>query len=151
MEIESLSATAKIRIRRPPSEVFRAFVDAAAMSQFWFTRQDNGLKEGEVVPWFIGSGEDAFSFDVRVKTLRYPDKLVIEWENTGGRTEVTWSLNETPEGETILTIQETGFAGTPEAILEQALDSTGGFNQVVVAAKAYIEYGTALNVVADHA
>lgn len=50
----------------------------------------------------------------------------------------------------ILTIEETGFTGSPEAIMACALDSTGGFNQVIVAAKALLEHGVALNVVADH-
>ena len=38
-----------------------------------------------------------------------------------------------------------------DSILERVLDSTGGFNQVIIAAKALIEHGVELNVVADHA
>ena len=54
-------------------------------------------------------------------------------------------------GDTILTIEESGFVGSSEAIVARVLDSTGGFNQVVVAAKAFIEHGIGLNVVASHA
>jgi uncharacterized protein YndB with AHSA1/START domain len=151
MNIDSLSAKAEIRIRRLPSEVFTAFADASAMSKFWFTRRDDGLKEGEPVSWFIVSGEDAISFDVRVKELSHPNRIVIEWENGGAYTQVTWSIEETEEGDTILTIEESGFTGSRDAIVERALDSTGGFNQVIVAAKALIEHGIELNVVADHA
>ena len=60
-------------------------------------------------------------------------------------------MEETEEGDTILTIEESGFAGSQEAIVERALDSTGGFNQVIIAAKALIEHGVAVNVVAAHA
>ena len=151
IELENISAKAAIRIRRPPSDVFNAFADAGAMSKFWFTRHDDGLEAGRAVTWFLGSGEDAFSFDVYVKELRHPDKLVIEWENGEGRTDVTWSFAETADGDTILTIEETGYAGSHEEIVERALDSTGGFNQVIMAAKALVEHGIALNVVADHA
>ena len=151
MNTANLSAKARIRIRRSPLEVFTAFADAGAMGRFWFTRRDDGLKEGESVSWFIGSGEDAISFDVRVKELRRPNRIVIEWENGGEYTQVTWSIEETEQGDTILTIEESGFTGSSDAITERALDSTGGFNQVIIAAKALIEYNVGVNVVADHA
>jgi uncharacterized protein YndB with AHSA1/START domain len=152
MNTDNLSAKAKIRIHRSPSEVFTAFADANAMSKFWFTRRDDGLKAGETVSWFIGSGEDAISFDVRVKELHHPVKIVIEWVgNDGNPTQVTWSFDETEDGDTILTIEESGFTGSSDEIVEKALDSTGGFNQVIIAAKALVEHGVELNVVADHA
>ena len=148
---QELSAQARIRIRRPPAEVFAAFADAGAMSKFWFTRRDEGLKEGETVAWFLGSGEHAVAFDVRVEELRPPNKIVIAWERNGVLTQITWTLEATERGDTILTIEEAGFAGGADAIVAQALDSTGGFNQVILAAKAWVEHGVALNVVADHA
>ena len=151
MNINNLSAKAKIRIRKPPSDVFTAFADTSAMSKFWFTRRDNGLKEGKPVTWFLGGGEDAYSFDVLVKELKYPNKIVIEWAHEDDKyTQVTWSFEETEDGDTILTIEESGFTGSRDAIIERALDSTGGFNQVIVAAKALIEHGVELNVVTDH-
>ncbi|MDH3642100.1 MAG: SRPBCC domain-containing protein [Gammaproteobacteria bacterium] len=152
MNVEKLSARAGIRIRKTPSEVFAVFADASAMSKFWFTRRDGGLKQGESISWFVGSGEDAVSFDVRVKELSYPNRIVIEWGHDDGQhTQVTWSLEETEHGDTILAIEESGFTGSSDAMLERALDSTGGFNQVIIAAKALVEHGVELNVVADHA
>ena len=151
MNIENLSARAEIRIRCTPAEAFTAFVDAREMSKFWFTRRDDGLKAGETLPWYIGNTEDAISFDVRVKEIDHPSRIVIEWENGGEFTQVTWSNKETEQGDTILIIEESGFSGGSDAIVERALDSTGGFNQVIVAAKALIEHGVELNVVADHA
>lgn len=152
MNVEHLSAKASIRVRRPPAEAFNAFTDANQMSKFWFTRRDEGLKQGESVTWFLGDGEDAFLFDVHVKELSPPHKIVIEWgDNDGKYTQVTWTFAETDEGDTILTVEESGFTGSQDAIIERVIDSTGGFNQVIVAAKVLIEHGVALNVVADHA
>ena len=151
MNTDKLSVKAKARIRKSPEEVFAAFANAGAMSKFWFTRRDGGLKEGETVQWFLGTDEDAISFEVRVKELIHPGRIVIEWENRGELTHVTWSIESTEEGDTILTIEESGFTGSDEAMVEWALDSTGGFNQVIIAAKAFIEHGVELNVVADHA
>ena len=152
MYANTLSAIAKIRIFKPPSDVFTAFADAVEMSKFWFTRRDNGLKKGETVTWYLGSGQDAYAFEVRVTELDEPNTLSIEWEGEDGNTtEVTWTFEGTDDGETILTIEESGFTGNEEAIIERVMDSTGGFNQVIVAAKALIEHGVAVNVVDSHA
>lgn len=151
MDNTKLSARASIRIRKPPAEVFAAFADADKMSKFWFTRRDDGLQEGFPVTWSLGSGEDAFSFDVMVSTVRKNESIVIEWQGPDGdSTQVSWDFQETDDGDTILTIEETGFTGSDEAVVERVLDSTGGFNQVIVAAKALIEHGVAMNVVSDH-
>ena len=151
MNTDNLSAIARIRIRKSPADVFDAFADATEMSKFWFTRRDEGLVEGESVTWFLGTADDAISFDVRVKELARPEKIVIDWGDNSGFTQVSWSFEETEDGHTVLTIEESGFTGSGDAIIERVLDSTGGFNQVIVAAKALIEHGVALNVVADHA
>ena len=149
---KNLSAGARVRIRRPPAEAFAAFANADKMSKFWFTRRDAGLVEGKKSTWFIGSGEDAYSFDVLVKEIRKPNKIVIEWLGVDGHTtEVIWLFAESDEGDTILTIEESGFAASSEAIVKRRLDSTAGFNQVIIAAKALVEHDVEINVVADHA
>lgn len=151
MTIEnSAFVKAEIMVRRKPSEVFSAFNDAAAMSKYWFTRRDQGLREGDTVTWFVGSGPEAPTFDVNVRNVLPPNKIVFEWENGGQLTQVTVSIKERKDGNTDLKIEETGFKGSEDAVLAWALDSTGGFNQVIVAAKLLIEHGVGLNVVADH-
>ena len=45
-----LAATAKALIHKPASDVFDAFVNPATMSRFWFTRRDDGLREGDPTP-----------------------------------------------------------------------------------------------------
>ena len=139
-----------IRIDAPASDVLSAFTDADKMSQFWFHRGDDGMKQGDPATFILGAGEDAFSFDVAVIELDFPNKLVIEWQGPDGHnTQVTWTCAEA-EGSTILTIEESGFIGNDENITERIIDSTGGFSQVIVAAKALIEHGVSVNVVAAH-
>lgn len=75
MNIDAISAKAQIRIRKSPPEVFSAFAEAEPMSKFWFTRNDDGLKASEIVPWFIGIGEEAVSFPVLVTELNPRTKL----------------------------------------------------------------------------
>ena len=147
----ALTAKAEIVIRKPPAEAFRAFVDADAMSRFWFTRRDDGLVQGQPVTWYLGSDADAFAFEVQVLELDPPRRIVIEWPREVGPARITWDFAETDSGDTVLRIEETGFSGEPDDVIAQALDSTGGFNQVIVAAKAWVEHGVALSLIDDHA
>ena len=120
------------------------------MSRFWFTRRDDGLREGETVTWYLGAEPDAPRFDVRVTALRPPHLIVMEWESAGGFTTVRWTFEAKSQDATVVRVEETGYSGDPQAVTDAALDSTGGFNQVLIAAKAWLEYGAPVNVVADH-
>ena len=149
--MHNISAKAQMIVRTTPLVVFNAFVDAETMSKFWFTRRDHGLREGETMSWFIGRGQDAFAIEVNVKELRKPELIWIEWSGGKQFTQVHWRMQKTVDGHTKLTIEESGFAGTEYEIVSSVLDSTKGFNQVIVAVKALLEHGTAINVVDDHA
>ena len=150
MNLERLTATAAIRIHAAPGEVFDAFADPAQMSKYWFTRRDDGLKEGESVTCYLGPGDKAYAFDIRVVELHRPNRIVIEWENGEDLTRVAWSIDEAEDGGSTVRIVESGFSGDEDGIIERVLDSTCGFNQVLMAAKALVEHGVAINVVADH-
>ena len=145
-----LTATARTLIRKPASEVFDAFVNPETMSKFWFTRRDDGLREGEPVIWYLGAQPDAPQFEVRVRSIERPRLIVMEWENAGGFTSVTWTFEPKSRNATVLRVQETGYSGDPQTVIDAALDSTGGFNQVIIAAKAWLEHRAPVNVVADH-
>ena len=151
MITKELTARARIRVRSTPAEVFAAFADGASMSKFWFTRRDALLTEGDESTWYLGSGPDASSFVVQVKQVSAPDTIVIQWPGPDeSSTQVKWTFEEADAGNTLLTVEESGFAGIDEEIVARVIDSTCGFNQVIVAAKALVEHGIALNVVADH-
>lgn len=152
MSTGNLTARARIRVRSAPADVFAAFADASKMSKFWFDRSDDGLTEGENSVWSLGSGPDAITFEVKVKQICEAEKIAIEWPGPGGNfRQVVWRFEGTSDGDTILSIEESGFSGRKDAIVEQVMDSTGGFNQVIVAAKALVEHGIEINVVTDHA
>ena len=150
MPTDELTARAQILVRRPRDEVFSAFVDPAVMSKFWFRREDHGLREGDRITWFVGDAPDAFEIEVRVKSIVRPSKIMIEWGEGDRFTTVSWTLDEQGPDVTRLVIEERGFIGSRDEVVAQALDSTGGFNQVIVALKALLEHDSTINVVADH-
>ena len=100
--------------------------------------------------WYIGTGDDAFEITVRVKSAEKPHSLHIEWGDSEQFTEVVWAFESKGDEGTIVRITESGFSGDQSEIVQAALDSTGGFNQVITAAKALLEHNAQINVVADH-
>jgi len=150
MPTNEITAKAQILVRRPREEVFNAFVDPEIMSKFWFARKDQGLRQGDIVTWYVGDAPNAFEIEVRVKSIKQPSQINIEWGHGDQFTTVTWTLEERSSNVTRLMIEEHGFDGSREEIVSQALDSTCGFNQVVVALKALLEHNATINVVTDH-
>ena len=146
-----LAATAQVLVHSPVADVFDAFVNPDTMSRFWFTRRDDGLRAGETVTWYLGTQPDAPGFEVQVTSLERPSLIVMEWENAAGFTTVVWTFEAKSPDTTLLHVEETGYSGDPQTVIAAALDSTGGFNQVIIAAKAWLEHRAPINVVADHA
>lgn len=150
MPTDEVTAKAQILVRRPQAEVFNAFIDPAVMSKFWLKRKDQGLREGDTITWFVGDASDALEIEVRVKSIKQPSQIIIEWGQGDQFTTVSWTLDEQSSDVTRLVIEERGFIGSRDEVVSQALNSTGGFNQVIVALKALLEHNSTINVVADH-
>lgn len=157
MEVQHVPVvTAQMLIRRPVDEVFAAFVDPDITTKFWFTKSSGPLEAGKAVRWeweMYG-----VSADVQVKALEKNQRILIEWPGFGAPTRVEWTFESRPDGNTLVIITNSGFAGNGEnnsmsgdSIIEEALDSKGGFTFVLAGLKAYLEHGIELNLIADHA
>jgi uncharacterized protein YndB with AHSA1/START domain len=135
-------------IRKPIAEVFRAFVDPAITTKFWFTKSSGKLAPGARVRWdweMFG-----VSADVAVKEVQENGRILIEWGRHDRSTTVELRFVPTDKG-TYVQATESGFTGTGDEVVAHALDSTGGFSLVLAAAKALLEHDIALTVVLDHA
>ena len=138
---------AQMLIRRPVGEVFEAFVEPSITTHFWFTKASGRLEAAKRVRWdweMYGVGDE-----VAVKAIEPNRRIVFEWSFPDS-TNVEWTF--TPHGDaTMVSVVNSGFKGDDDAVMAQALDATQGFNIVLCAAKAWLEYGIELNAVADHA
>jgi uncharacterized protein YndB with AHSA1/START domain len=65
------------------------------------------------------------------------------------KTTLEWTFIPLDKSRTFINVINTGFKGTPDELLEQVRDSTGGFTLVLAGLKAYLEHGIQLNLVAD--
>jgi len=134
-------AKAQMVIRRPVSEVFNAFVDPAITTKFWFTKSSGKLVAAERVKW-EWEMYDA-SADVLVKEIEQDKRIIVEWDGYG-TTPIEWTFTPVERG-TFVQVTNSGID-----TVQNALDSTGGFNLMLAGAKFYLEHGIEPNLVADH-
>ena len=91
-----------------------------------------------------------FSVDVHVKEIVENQRIRIEWGVEKDQfTTVEWTFTPRSEDTTYVSIVASGFSGDAGKAIGDALDSTGGFNLVIAAAKTWLEHGIQLNIVAD--
>ncbi|MBZ5637598.1 MAG: SRPBCC family protein [Acidobacteriia bacterium] len=136
-------ARAEMLIRRSVAEVFNAFVDPAVTRRFWFTRGSGRLEQGARVKWYWDMY--GVSADVEVKAIEVNRRISIDWP-----TPVEWIFTPRPDGTTYVSIIASGFAGSDDEKVAQAIDSMGGFSLALAGCKAFLEHGVELNLVADH-
>ena len=130
-------------IRRPVDEVFRAFVDPALTTRFWFTKSSGPLVPGATVSWTWEMFDVGTT--VTVKDVVPNERILVEW-NPDDPSTVEWTFTPHERG-THVRIVEDDIKGDVAA---HALDSMQGFSLVLAGAKAWLEHGIELNLVADH-
>ena len=142
------TAKAELLIRKPVAEVFEAFIDPDVITKFWFERSSGRLERGGAVKWYWDLFE--FSIDVLARDIVKNERILIEWRvENGNLTTVEWTFTPRTDDTTYVSIVVDGFTGDADQIVAQALDSAGGFALVLAAAKAWLEHGIQLNIVAD--
>jgi uncharacterized protein YndB with AHSA1/START domain len=140
-------AKAEMLIRKPVAEVFEAFVNPDITSKFWFTKGSGRLEAGKQVTWdweMYG-----FAIEVDVKAVEKNSRILIEWPGQRGPTTVEWIFTPRPAGTTFVSVTNKGFRGDEDQVVQEALDSTGGFTWVLAGAKAFLEHNIVLNLVQD--
>ena len=135
-------ARATMLIRKPIADVFNAFIDPDITNKFWFSRASGPLTVGQTVTWYWD--HYGVSAEVLVKDIQTHQRIEIEWP-----TPVEWVFTTSGDQATFVCITAAGFTGTDDEKVAEALASTEGFNLVISACKAYLEYGIELNLVRD--
>lgn len=139
-------ANVEMLIRKPVSEVFEAFVNPEITSKFWFTKGSGRLQLGNKVRWDWEMFNH--SVQVNVKELEENKRIVIEWDN-GVLSVLEWVFTSRPDNTTLVSITNSEFQGDGDEMVQNALDSTGGFALVLAGAKAFIEHNISLNLISD--
>ncbi len=88
------------------------------------------------------------SDDLYVKEIKQNKLIRIE---SSDNTKTEWSFFPRNENETFVSITNSGFAGNGDDMVNNAIDSMGGYTMVLCALKALLEHNIILAVVADKA
>jgi uncharacterized protein YndB with AHSA1/START domain len=142
-------AKAQMLIRKPVADVFEAFVNPELTQRFWFTKSSGRVIAGKKLRWdweMYGA-----STNVDVKEVEENKRILIEWNGPENPSLVEWTFEPQAADRTFVVVKNFGFHGDADKIVEEAIDSTGGFTFLLAALKAFLEHGIELKVVEDHA
>jgi uncharacterized protein YndB with AHSA1/START domain len=134
-------------IRKPVDEVFEAIVNPEITTKFWFTRSSGRLAVGRPIRWDWQMYD--VSIEVTAKAIDNNRRIVVEWPGYNGPTTVEWTFAPLNDGNTFVTVTESGFTGTGDELVKYVADSTQGFTLVLAGLKALLEHGVKLNLVGD--
>jgi uncharacterized protein YndB with AHSA1/START domain len=84
---------------------------------------------------------------VVVREIVSNEWIVIDWNEPPTTVEGTFTAMG--DNATFVSIRNFGFASDPDSRVKQAIDSTEGFSFVLAGAKAWLEQGVILGLVAD--
>lgn len=143
---EAPVANTGMLIRKPAAEVYEAFIDPAITAKFWFTHGSNRLDSGRAIEWEWRMYD--FKSPVVVRELVKDRKIVVGWGEPA--TTVEWTFEPMLDGTaTFVTIRNSGFQGDADQQVKTAVDSADGFALVLSGAKAWLEKGITLGLIAD--
>jgi uncharacterized protein YndB with AHSA1/START domain len=134
-------------IRKPVAEVFEAFTNPKITSKFWFTKGSGKLEAGKQVTWTWEMYN--ISTQVNVSEVEENKRILINWPYGDVSTTVEWVFTPYGNDATYVSITNSGFTGDGDKVVNDALDSKGGFTWVLAGLKALLEHGVELNLVAD--
>lgn len=138
-------AKAQMMIRKPVAEVFRSLIEPEITSHFWFSKGEAALEVGRKVRWdweMYGLHTIA-----EVKEIERNSRILIEWDGPENPSLVEWTFEPEGDGHTFIKVRNWGFSGG----VEEAINSTEGFTNLLAAMKFYLEHGIEPNIVLDHA
>jgi uncharacterized protein YndB with AHSA1/START domain len=134
------TVNASMLIRRPPGEVFAAFVNPQQLRKFWLADASGPLAPRARVEWsFMVPGATT---KVVVTNFEAPHHLAFDWDDG---LHVDMTFEGFGEGGTRVGVGVSGFDGSE--VLGQATDTIEGFAIVLCDLKTLLETGDSAGLV----
>ena len=132
----------KIKIERPVSEVFEAFVDPSRIGGFWFSSSSERWEEGKVIT--LRYDEYEAQGEIYITKIDPNKKIEFHWGPNKEGNRVTMTLNQLGDSESTIEITEEGFSEDDEEIIRVMLDNKEGWVYMLTCLKGYLEHGVNL-------
>jgi uncharacterized protein YndB with AHSA1/START domain len=133
-------------IRAPRSAVFSAFTKPKELKKFWLSRASAPLEVGKTVRWEfkVRGAKDS----IKVLALHPDQHIRVQWSD---RSTTEWTFTALGRKQTLVRIQQAGFAGSGDVVIGAAVDSAQGFAFVLSDLKVLLERRIRSGVVKDKA
>ena len=129
----------QLKVRKPVAEVFDAVAKPEKLSGYFISSASGPLEEGKTVKWKFAEAPEPF--DVIVKEVKAPERIVFEWPSASGyNTRVTMSFVAVDARNTMVQIGESGWRAD-DAGVTQSYGNAGGWMHMLCCLKAFLEYG----------
>ncbi len=141
---DTTRARVSMIIQAPAENIIWAFCDPATLAQFWLSSSSGPLAVGTAVRWHFmvpGAQTDTTATQIETGSLswRWEDGTTVDIET------------EELDGGTAVTLVNAGFQGSPEQVVETALNATEGFALVLADLKTLLETGKSAGIDRDEA
>jgi uncharacterized protein YndB with AHSA1/START domain len=127
----------KMKISKPASEVFEAFVDPAKIGNFWFSTSSERWEQGKTVT--LRYDEYNAEVLIEVKEIELNKEIVFQWGANGEGHTVIISLIELDDSSTIVEVNEKEFSENDADFISRILDNKEGWVFMLTCLKAYLE------------
>lgn len=128
----------KVNVRIPKSmhEVFNAIVDKDKISNYFVREASASMTEGADIVWDFGAfGRGT----IKVLSVKSPRLIAFSWEDK------TTEFNLEPEDDgTLVKLRETGWTEADQKSIDEIMDRTQGWTDMLLCLKAYLQYGVDL-------
>lgn len=128
----------KMKILRPVSEVFDAFVNPEKIGNFWFTTSSEKWETGKIIT--LTYDEYTAEFDIFIVKTVTDKKIIFEWGGKNEKRTITIIFDPLDDSGTIVTALEEGWKENP-GLMDELLKNKEGWVYMLVCLKAYIENG----------
>ena len=128
----------KMKILKPVSEVFDAFVNPKKIGNFWFTTSSWKWETGKTVT--LTYDEYTAGFDIFIVKVLPEKKIVFEWGPDEEKRTNTILFEISDNSSTIVTTLEEGWQEN-ENLTDELLKNKEGWVYMLTCLKAYLENG----------
>jgi uncharacterized protein YndB with AHSA1/START domain len=126
----------KLKILKPASEVFEAFVDPSKIGNFWFSSSSERWEQGKTIT--LRYDEYDAEGDIKIIEIEVNKKIVFQGEE--GHV-VTITLKELDHTSTIIEVNEEGFKENDDDLIYKLVDNKEGWVYMLTCLKGYLEFG----------
>ena len=128
----------KMKILKPASEIFDAFVNPEKIGNFWFTTSSYQWETGKTVT--LTYDEYTAEFDIFIVETVPGKKIVFEWGADDEKRTNTILFDALDDSSTVVTAIEEGWKES-ENLTDELLKNKEGWVYMLVCLKAYLENG----------